>query len=140
MPVTQNKVVTTQAIAVGLQQFVNADGTAIKDLFTAGVNGSIVNSLVAQSTDPSSRNLKLYYYDGTTSLPIGTIAIAANSGNNGTTASVNLLTITMLPGLAVDSLGNICIRLAAGHKLQGSLLVAVTSGQTISVLTQAENL
>lgn len=140
MAVTPNSVVTPQAINTSFMSFVNADGTTVKDLFTAGANGAILNSLVAQSTDGTTRNLKLYYYDGTTAWPLGTVNIAVSSGNTGAIASTNLLSTTLIPGLPLDQNGNPFIKLEATHKIQGSVLVAVTAAAQVTTLAFGEDL
>lgn len=140
MPTTPNSIITAQSLNVSSQAFVNADGTGIKDIFVAGVNGALLNSLIAQSTDGSNRNIKLYYNDGSASYPIGTLAVAANAGNTGAIASVNLLNTALIPGLSMDSSGNPQLKLKPGHKIQGSMLVAVTAAAQITVNAFGEDL
>src|SRR6476646_352883 len=82
--------------------FVNADGTATKDIFVAGSNGSRVGAVSATTTDTSSNLVLLYAYDGATAYRVGEITVAAASGTDGSTASVNLLSLSMCPWLNSD--------------------------------------
>ena len=114
---------------------VNADSTNLKTLFTAGVNGSDIRGIAVTSDDSTARNLALYQTIGGTDYLIGTINIPINSGADGTVVSVNALNSTQLSFLKLDNAGNRVLSLMAGGILKGKLLVAATSGKTITVVT-----
>lgn len=139
MATTPNSVITPQTVNTKGQSFVNADGTTVKDVFVAGAAGSILNMLVVQSTDSAARNIKFYYYDGTTAWPIGTVALVINAGNTGAIASVNALAAALIPGLPLDSNGNPYLKLKSGDKIQASMLVAVTAALQVSVTALGED-
>src|SRR5437764_13486004 len=120
-----------QAVKNGKVQIVNADGSNQKTVYAAATNGSKVTSLIAVSSDTSARDVQISITNGGTSFPLGTVAVAAGSGNSSTTKSANLLDPTVLQGLATDSDGNPYIHLVSGDTLTVSALSTVTSGKTI---------
>lgn len=117
----------------GRVQIVNADAQAQKTIYTAGANGSKLTSLLAVSTDTSSRDVQISITNGGTSYPIGTVTIPAGAGNTGGVAAQNIL--GGLVGLAVDSDGNFYIHLQSGDTLTASALATVTTAKTITVST-----
>ena len=110
--------------------FVNADGTSNKDIFVAGANGSRLAAISAVTTDTSANLVKLYAYDGSTAYQIGDITVAAASGTDGSTASVNLLSLSMLPFLNSDG----SITLPSGWKIQAGVTTAVTAAKTLTLV------
>lgn len=132
LPITQN------ANNFGVQ-FTNSDGTTIKDVVAAGSNDTIVNVLGGQTTDTSANNVYLYLYDGTNNWPIGNVRVAAASGNDGATASVDMLGGTLLPQLSYDQNGKRVILLETGWKLRASVLAAVTPGKTLTLAGWAQD-
>lgn len=110
--------------------FVNADSTTAKDLFVAGANGSRLASVSATTTDTSANNVKLLLYDGSTAWWAGTVNVPTLSGTDGSTAAVNLLTLSMCPWLNSDG----SIVLPTGWKLQVAPLAAVTSAKTLTLV------
>lgn len=113
------------------QTWVNADGSGVtKDVFVAGANGSRLASVAATSSDTSDRDFSLYAYDGSTAFLIGTVTVAAGAGNAGTTAAINLLSLSLNPWLNSDG----SIALPSGWKLQVKNLTAVTSGKTVTLV------
>ena len=141
MAVTVNSIVTPQAIGganTGVT-FQNADSTNKKTVYTAGANGSIVTGLSGVTTDTSANNVALWVYDGSTSWQLGCIRVAAASGNDGATNAVNLLNQTAIPALKLDAAGNPILELKASAVLQASVLVAVTSGKTLTLTPTAED-
>lgn len=111
--------------------FVNADGTTTKDVFVAGSNGSRVASVAATTTDTSANLVHIYLYDGTTAYQVGEVTVAAASGTDGSTAAVNLLSLSMNPWLNSDG----SITLPSGWKLQASVNAAVTSAKTLTLVS-----
>ena len=81
---------------------VTSDGTAVQTLFTAGANGSLVDSISVVSDDTSAMELVLSVDDGTTDTVIGEITIPINSGNAAGVPAVNALNFTDLPFLQSD--------------------------------------
>jgi hypothetical protein len=132
--------VTPQALNTSFQSFAIGDTTTKKTLFTAGANGSLLNCLLAQSSDTVARNILLYYYDLTTYWPIGCVNIPINSGNTGAIASVNLLTSTLIPGLPLDSNGNPYIKVKATHQIVGAMLTTVTTALQVTISALGEDL
>ena len=139
MATTPNSIVTPQVINTSFQSFVIGDTTTKKVLFTAGTNGSLLNCLIAQSSDTAIRNIYIYYYDLTTYWPLGCVALPINSGNTGAIASVNLLSSALLPGLPTDSNGNPYLKLGVSHQIVGAMVVTVTTALQVTVAAFGEN-
>jgi len=112
----------------------NADGGSGKTVYAAGANGSKVSSLIAQSTDTSSRDVFVLIANGGTSFLLGCVTVPAGAGNSGAVPSVNLLDPTKIVGLAFDSDGNPFIHLVSGDSLQVAAASTVTGGKVISVV------
>lgn len=128
------------AAKTGLVQAVNADGTNAKTIVTAGSNGSKVVSLIATSDDSSARAFKISIVRSGTAYVIGTVSIPANSGTNGSTATVNLLGSGLLPGLAIDNDGQSYLLLESGDTLTATLTTsAVTAAKVVSFIATYGN-
>ena len=139
MAPTANSFITTQSYGTPSRQtFVNADGTTIKDLVTAGADGSNVTLFRIASTDTSARNLQLYYNDGTNDIPIAFIPVPVGAGTSATNAIVNGLS-SIFHLCLVDANGNAYIPVKAGHKLRGAMAVAVTATFTVTTFCFIEN-
>lgn len=64
----------------GGAQFANADGTTKKTLFTAGTNGSRIDSISGCSNDTAVVEMGAYLNDGTTDHYWGNIHLAIGAG------------------------------------------------------------
>lgn len=117
----------------GKVQIANADAQNQKTVYTAGASGSKVTSLIAVSTDTSARDVQVSITNGGTSYPLGTVSVPAGAGNSSSVASCNLLDVTKLVGLALDSDGNPYIHLISGDTLTVSALATVTTAKLITV-------
>lgn len=131
--------VTHQGVFVQLpkitpQSFVNADGTNKKTVATAGSDGSKLVALIATSTDTANRVASIYLTRSATSYLLGSVAIPLASGSDGSTAGINLLSSSLIPGLPVDNDGQTYIFLESGDTLQVAMQVAVTAAKEIDVL------
>jgi len=109
-----------------------------KELYTASSNDALVKQINVASFDSAARVMSLWVI-GADAQPvlIGAVNIPANSGNNGTAASIDLLGGTLMPSLTYDSQGKRVIGLKAGQKLALSV-PAVTAGTQINVTAQIE--
>lgn len=109
-----------------------------KELYTASSNDAIVKAINAASLDSAARVVSLWIVaaDNQPTL-IGAVNIPANSGNNGTAATVDLLGGTLMPSLPYDSNGKRIIEMKAGQKLFVSV-PAITAGTQIQVTAQIE--
>ena len=122
----------------GAVQIVNADGTTLKTLYTAGSSGSTINSIMVTSTDTSNRDIQLFLYDGSTSYLLGTYQILANSGNTNAIVTVDLLKNTQNLAAAFDALGNKTINLQANYVLKVGLLTgSVTAAKALNFVCYA---
>ena len=121
----------------GKVQILPADASAQKTVYTAGASGSKVTSLNAVSTDTVARDVQVSITNAGTSYPIGTVTVPIGAGNSGTVASVNMLDITKLVGLALDSDGNPELLLISGDTLTVSALTTVTAAKAITIIAAA---
>jgi hypothetical protein len=119
--------------------FVNADSTTVKDIFIAGANGSILRGISACTTDTSANNVQIFFYDGSTAYLMGTVRVATLSGTDGAVNGVNLLNSTAIPALKTDNAGNKIFALESGQKIQAGVLVAVTAGKTLTLVSVGED-
>ncbi len=119
--------------------FLNADGTTLKDIFIAGTNGSILRGISACTTDVSANNIQLFFYDGSTAYLLGTVRVATLSGTDGAANGINLLNSTAIPALKTDNAGNKIFALENGQKIQAGVLVAVTSTKTLTLVSVGED-
>lgn len=115
--------------------FVNADGTTPKDLVSAGADGTKVFSINCTSSDTATVDMEVYLHDGTTAYLLGTVDVPTNTGIDGATASIDLLSSSLIAG--VDADGELFI--PSGYKLQVAPKAAVTSTYTVTVVCFAGN-
>jgi hypothetical protein len=122
--------------------FVNADGTTVKDICTAGADGSYVYLLQLTGDNTTTRDITLFMHDGTNEVPIKLATVAINQGNVIATPDP-LRLIQPASGFVVGRLldrdQNYYIPLPAGCKLRMRVNTAVASGQTITVLTHRKD-
>lgn len=128
----------TQNIAAASGSIAPADTTTKKTLYTASANDAVLKSLTITSTDTAAQNVQIFVNDGTADRLLGTINVPANSGNNGTVASVDGLTGNMLPGLSFDQNGKRILPMKVGHILKVSSLVTVTAAKQLDFFGTVE--
>jgi hypothetical protein len=134
------------ATLVNADSFIAANGgtspTNIKELLTAGSEGSIIKSLTIASDDSSARTVSFYLSTngGTTDYLLFSVPVAANSGVNGTTINVDVLSNAFVQGLQIDQSGRPIIALAANAKIFiGVITAAVTAARTLHVVASVED-
>lgn len=137
-PIFIGSPLTTSANTQIANTITNSDGTSTKDVVNGATNGTVVQDLIAVSDDTSDVNLKIFFYDGSSSRQIGMVKVAAGSGADVTKASTSLLNTDNIPSLAKRDDG--VILLASGQKLQVAAASAVTSGKTVTVTAIGGNL
>ncbi len=117
----------TSAINTQLVDITNSDGTTEETLFTAGSEGSRVDSIYA-STDEDTADVELILSidDGTITMPISNTTIIQGSGTDGTNMSVNLLNNTNLPFINDDGV----LYLKSGWTLKVKLVTTITASKT----------
>jgi len=114
------------------QTFVLADTTTIKVLFTAGLNGSRIDAIVATSTDTINQLFTVILYDGVTAYNIGELTVIANCGTDGATKAMSLLSLLNFPFL--DASGSLYLK--NGWSLRLALKTgAIASGKTVTFVT-----
>ncbi len=128
----------TQAIKFGSNTIVAADTSSLKNVFTAGSNDSVLKSLVVVSDDTSARVLNVYVNNGSDVL-IGSVNVPITSGSNGTSATVDLLSGTLFPGLPYDTNGKRILPLPASAIVKVSSQTTVTAAKTITIYGIAED-
>ena len=143
LPVTQNIKFTGAKIVNATGAVSGESGTAVTglvDLYTAPADDAVVKSVMATSSDTSSKILQLYVYDGSVSWLIGMITIAAGTGiTSGTTVNADVLNNQYLIGLPLDSAGRPVLPMQSGHILRVGVTAAVTAAKTIGVVAFVES-
>lgn len=124
----------SSAVNVAVVQIVNADASGLKTVFTAGANGSKVTGLFAASDDSSARIVEIGITRSGTFYALGAITVAITAGTDGSTAAVNMLDVTKIPGLPIDNDSQRYIFLKSGDTLQAKSLSTVTSAKTIHLV------
>lgn len=133
------KAIYPGSVNSGSAKFETADGTDLKDVFTAGSEGSRIDSLVATSNDGTPRKVTLYINDGVNDIPFGTTTIPANAGRDGVEAAKNLLDPVMMPQFDLASGNDPSKFLKTNHKLRAGLDGAVTADKEIWLLAAGGN-
>ena len=128
----------TQNIRFATGQILPADTTTKKTIYTAGVDDAVLKTLHCTSTDTAAMNVQLWVNDGAADRLVGTINVPANSGNNGTAPSVDMLSGTAIPGLGFDQNGKRILMLKAGALVKVAVLVTVTAAKQIDFFGAAE--
>ena len=108
----------------------NAAGTAASAVFTAGSDGGIVTNLSATTTDTSAVICVLTLNDGAQTNVIGEVSVAAGSGTDGSSPTVNILDASALKGL-LQTDGSLIV--GANAVLSVGAKSAVTSTKTLNV-------
>lgn len=108
----------------------SADTTVAVTCFTAGSEGSDVKAILVVSDDTAAINLKLYVTRGGTDYLIATVNIPLASGTNGSALGIDLLALTAIPGLPVDSMGKPYLPLKSGDTLKVGCLATMTAAKT----------
>lgn len=122
--------------------FENSDGTNIKDICSAGTEGSYVYEISLTGTNSTTRDVTLFLNDGTNDITIKLATVAINQGT--IIATPDPLRLIQAPsGFVVNRVldrdQNYYIPLPAGWKLRMRVNVAILAGQTITVLTQRKD-
>lgn len=112
----------------------NGVGTTNTNVYTAGANGTKISGLNATNNDGTAKSLTVSILNGSTLFPLGVALLGVNAGANSTTASVDCLSQSLIPGLPVDSDGHPYIILVSGDSLQVTCNVAPGTGNTVTVV------
>jgi len=129
----------TQTLKLSAAVITPTETTTAQTVFTAGAEDAVLKAINVASTDTAARVLSLFVNDGSNDILIGRVNIPANSGNNGTAATVDLLGGTLMPSLPYDSNGKRILPLPAGYILKAGTTTTVTSAQSITVTAIAED-
>lgn len=126
-----------------LAQVVNGNGTAsvtVVDctVVTYGCNnlGAKITSIIASTTDTASDTIELSISNGTETAILATITVSGSAGVSASIPPVNLLQLSSIPGLLIDSDGNPVLYLTASEKLIVNATAAVASTKTFTLFTQ----
>jgi hypothetical protein len=136
-PVFIRSALTTAAnTSVGVSIAVG-DTTDKKVVTVGGIEGTIIQDLVAVNSTADAKALDVWWYDGTTEWPLGQVAIPASAGTS-TTPSVSLLNTTAIPSLAKRDDG--AFILGAGQSFKVSAAANVEAAQVIYITAIGGNL
>lgn len=129
-----------QAINLGIGQITNALGTGSATIFTAGANGSLIQSIGLSSTDTSNQTINFFITRSATNYLICTIQAPLSAGNATGTASVDVMRHANWPWLQRDMAGNPQLRLKSGDTLTMASTGTITAGKLITVIADGEDL
>lgn len=129
-----------QAINFGIGQITNGDTTTLKTIWTAGANGSLLQSMGLSSTDTSDRTINFYITRSGTDYLVCTITATANAGNSTTIAAIDVMRHAMLPWFQYDMAGNRQLRLKSGDVLKFASTATITSAKLITCFADGEDL
>lgn len=127
------------------QRVINASATLTSSNTTAwvtvytspatgdGGDDALLKGLQAVSDDTAAINCRVGVDIGGTVYQLGTVNIPAASGTNGTTAAVDLINMTSMPGLPLDANGKRYLPLAAGNIVKVACLATMTAAKTLTV-------
>lgn len=118
------------------QTFQPSDTTTIKQVAPAGINDSLVKSILITNNDTSDAEVSLYINQGGTDYLIDTIKVVSGSGFDGTHPGVDGLANAALP---LDVAGKKFCNLPAGTFLRASVGTTVGSGKTVTVSAQLQD-
>lgn len=130
-------VTNTAAFAQGINSqqtaFVNATGTTVTTVLTAGANGTRLTMLTAHSDDTSNKDFTIYVSNGGTDFPQTVISIPLGSGNTNSVPNVDLLKHSQWVGLPTDAFGNRYLDLKSGDTVKMKANAAVTAAKQVTV-------
>lgn len=116
---------------------VNADASALKTILTADGTFWDVTSLNVTSDDTSGRILSFYITISATDYLIGSVSVPAASGTDGTTASVNVFSSSMMQLMTYDAFANRILHLDTGIVLKCKSTTTVTAAKTVTITATA---
>jgi hypothetical protein len=120
--------------------FTNSDSANTKKtIATAGSDGMKVTAVLATSTDTSNRTGQLWLTRSATSYLLGSTVVTTLAGTDGSTATANLLPVSLMGGLPKDNDGQAYLFLESGDTLQVSFTAQVTSAKEVDVVAIAAN-
>lgn len=115
-----------------VQSFANADGTTFKSVFSAGSNGSRLDTLIGTNTDTTAAYVvQLAIQKSSVDYVIGEVNIPIGSGTNGSAKSVAMLNATDIPGLAYTENG--ALYLETGCVLMARVKTAVAGAYAVQL-------
>lgn len=139
MAVTPNSAVTPQTPKITPQNFVQGTDSAgtFKTIYTAGANGSKITAIGVATDDGSATHvLSLVLTRSATNYVLGAYTLPINSGTDGATPAVNMLTggpASLIPWLPVDNDGQSYLHLESGDTLRLTFATALTASKRIDV-------
>lgn len=115
------------------------DTTTAKLCYTAGANGSKIESIIIANGDASTRTMTLSVKQSATNYTIGTFTLPASAGTSVSVAPYNAIGSSSTIGAVLnkDSNGNPYIYLAPGSSLY--LASGATVTVTMNILTSGED-
>lgn len=129
-----------QAINVLPVQILAADNQTYKTAFTAGANGSKIESMIVTSNDTSARDITINITRSATNYQLAQISIPITAGYLNTAPCVNILQHAQFPGLAYDANGNKYLLLKSGDTLTVNAPVSLTAAKAFTIFTSGGDL
>ena len=120
-----------QSVKMALTAYTTASSTATH--ITGGTNGSKILSLMAVSDSTSAHIFLVKMSTGGTALTIGAASVTASAGTDGATASINLLSTSVMPGLPLDQNGCPYLHVpSTAHTLTVTASAAINTGKQVT--------
>lgn len=116
----------------------NSDSTNKVTIFTAGSNGSRLDTISVATDDTANVTLHCWLTDGTTEIRLDTAVITALYGTNGTNHAVDVM--ALLSAAKADGDGIRRMWLKSGCVLKVAANAAVTSGKYAYVYCEGVDL
>jgi len=125
-----------QTAKLGLQNFVQGTDApaAVKTIYTAGSNGSLIFSITAVNGDTvNSHAIYCYIFRSSVQYVFVTFNLPAGSGSAPGVPQVSALTPTIMPGMPLNADGNEFFYLQSGDTLQCTYTSALATGTNITL-------
>ncbi|NJO65016.1 MAG: hypothetical protein HC836_44975 [Richelia sp. RM2_1_2] len=123
-----------------LTEFVAADTTALKTLFTAGADGSLITAIIVATQETVANDIIFYAnLGGAIDAPIGYLEVPIGAGTNGTTQVASALTDSVLTWPAHDNNDNPVIQLPSNFVLKANMRTTVGGSDKVFVTVVAED-
>lgn len=116
----------------------NSDSTNKVTIFTAGSNGSRLDTVSVATDDTSNVTLHFWLTDGTTEIRLDTVVITAAYGTNGTNRAVDVLSLLSCAKADGDNVRQMWLK--TGCILKAAANAAVTSGKYAYVYCEGADL
>lgn len=130
----------TEGSRWALNEFVAADGTTLKTLFTAGADGSLITGIIVATEEIVANDIIFYAnLGGAIDAPIGYLEVPIGAGTNGTTQVASLLNDGVLTWPQHDNNDNPVIQVPSNFILKANMRTTIGGSNSVFVTVVAED-